>query len=157
MSGKAAAMVELNSWRSMSAGGGEGGKSQTSQPLSVSVTATAHSTHGLLSAASGTSQAASLHHNTVPCPSGAACDGSRLSLGVLSAVRILACMQRCPGGFGLTRDQAGGQVAHIHLALRLAGGRHRGKRLLLQHQLPRAQLLLLHLPRDCKQHERVAT
>ncbi len=55
----------------------------------------------------------------------------------------------CSGGRGLTRDQPGGQIAHVHLALRLAGGRHRRQRLLLQHQLPRAQLLLLHLPCDC--------
>lgn len=57
---------------------------------------------------------------------------------------------------GLTGDQPGGEVAHIHLALRLAGSGHSRQRLLLQHQLPRAQLLLLHLPRDCRQHGRWA-
>ena len=36
-----------------------------------------------------------------------------------------------------------------HLPLRLRGSRHRRCRLLLQHQLSRPQLLLLHLPRNC--------
>lgn len=48
-----------------------------------------------------------------------------------------------------TSDQARCQVAHIHLSLRLGGSGHSRRRLLLQHQLPRTQLLLLHLTLDC--------
>ena len=40
------------------------------------------------------------------------------------------------------------QVAHVDLALRLGRGRHRGRGLLRQHQLPRAQLRRLHLALD---------